>query len=84
MLFRSPEIRTGQLAFRVVIRQSAAEGDAVSRDFAVPEAGNAWGPEILRNHIYRINVNTAAEISLGYTVCPWDEASITVPSYPEN
>ncbi len=79
-----PEIRTGQLAFRVVIRQSAAEGDAVSRDFAVPEAGNAWGPEILRNHIYRINVNTAAEISLGYTVCPWDEASITVPSYPEN
>lgn len=80
-----PEIRTERLAFRVVIQQSAAEGDAVSHDLAVPGTGNAWGTEILRNHIYRINVNATAEISLDYTVCPWDEANrITIPPYPEN
>lgn len=79
-----PEIRTGQLAFRVIVQQSPAAGDAVSHDFAVPEAGNAWGAEILRNHIYRINVNATAEISLGYTVCPWDETGVTIPPYQEN
>lgn len=41
--------------------------------------------EMLRNHIYRYQVNSADNpeniISVGYTVCPWYEPIVDIPSF---
>lgn len=41
--------------------------------------------EMLRNHIYRYQVNSADNpqniISVGYTVCPWYEPTVDIPSF---
>lgn len=42
-------------------------------------------PSLLRNHIYRYEVNSASAniLKLEYTVCPWEEVRVTLPSIPE-
>lgn len=41
---------------------------------------------LLRNHIYRFEINniTSTIVNMYYTICPWDEANITLPDIPEN
>lgn len=78
-----PEIRTEGLKFIITVRYDA-DASSVKTHEIIPEEGNVWGTDILRNHIYRMSVNTASEVTLTYTVCPWDSAEITIPAYPEN
>lgn len=83
----APEMSMSELtndsgAFEIIVENSADE----VRPYIVtiPADNNTWGAYLLRNHIYRLSVNSVAStISLSYTVCPWDEATVTIPSYPE-
>lgn len=57
-------------------------------DMAQYNDGTAGEPlqHLLRNHIYRFEVRSVGThiVELYYTVCPWDEADIVIPVYPEN
>lgn len=76
-----PEIAVNGLAFTLTLRTSATTTEP--RTINVPAEGIPWGTNILRNHIYRIGVSLKSDIVLYYTVCHWDEATVTIPSYPE-
>lgn len=76
------ELNNGSKAFEIIVENSA---DEVSPYIVtIPADNNKWGAYLLRNHIYRLSVNSVAStMSLTYTVCPWDIATVTIPSYPE-
>ncbi len=56
-------------------------------DVANYVGGSATDPlaSLLRNHIYRYEVNSASAniLELDYTVCPWEVCEIKLPEYPE-
>ncbi|WP_297932156.1 hypothetical protein [uncultured Alistipes sp.] len=42
----------------------------------IPDADGIWGGELLRNHVYRLEVRSVshdAELEFSYTLCPWEE-----------
>lgn len=72
----------------VTVRMSAAENDVVTKTAAIPGfriTGATEEGTILRNHIYRIEVDMANDvpmsITLVYGICPWVEETIDIPTF---
>ena len=72
----------------VTVRLSAAENDIMTKTVAIPGFkvnGNTEEGTILRNHIYRIEVDmnndVPMSITLVYGICPWVEETIDIPTF---
>ena len=80
----------GVFQLSVDVQMSADAGDVETRTVPVPGfrlSGTAQSGIILRNHIYRIEVNMTHEVEeetnivLVYGICPWVEETITIPPF---
>lgn len=72
----------------VTVRMSAAANDIVTKTAPIPGfriTGNTEEGTILRNHIYRIEVDMANDVPMGitlvYGICPWVEETIDIPTF---
>lgn len=63
---------------RVVVENAPGSNPATATyTVAIPTSAE-WGTELLRNHIYRLNVTGAGtdlHMEYTYTICPWNTAS---------
>ena len=75
-------------AMEVTVRMSAAANDIMTKTVAIPGFkvnGSTEEGTILRNHIYRIEVDMNNDVPMGltlfYGICPWAEETIDIPTF---
>lgn len=74
-----PEMTIPQDEVLRVVVENAPGSDPATATYTIAIPASAdWGTELLRNHIYRLNVTGAGtdlHMEYTYTVCPWNTAS---------